>query len=111
MFRKRIIAIGLALSLFFSVGYFLYVNLNLTFFEFFELKTYDMRYKFKEIMKGDEKDTRDYDVVIVGVDEKSLIKIGKWPWSRDVHGKLIKVLKDYGIKSVHILTINRRVIH
>lgn len=98
MFRKRILAIGLSLSIFFSVAYFLYVNLNMTFFEFFELKTYDMRYKFREAVK--DKTPRDYDVVIVGVDEKSLIKIGKWPWSRDVHGKLITKLKEYGIKSV-----------
>jgi len=57
-----------------------------------------MRYKFREITE--KKSSRNYDVVIIGIDEKSLIEIGKWPWTRDIHGKMIRVLKENGIKSV-----------
>jgi CHASE2 domain-containing sensor protein len=36
------------------------------------------------------------DVIIVGVDEESLSRIGRWPWSRKVHADLIKRLKQEG---------------
>ncbi len=36
------------------------------------------------------------DVIIVGVDEESLSRIGRWPWSRKIHAELIKRLKQEG---------------
>ena len=36
------------------------------------------------------------DVVIVGVDEDSLSRIGRWPWSRKIHADLINRLKQEG---------------
>ena len=36
------------------------------------------------------------DVVIVAVDESSLSRIGRWPWSRKIHADLIKRLKQEG---------------
>ena len=35
-------------------------------------------------------------VVIVDIDERSLTKLGQWPWRRDVIGTLIKQLRDMG---------------
>lgn len=96
--RKKIFVTGVAITIFSILFYFIYTNFSLTFFEYFELKSYDMRYKFREMIT--DKSKKNYDVVIIGIDEKSLIEIGKWPWTRDIHGKMIKILKKNGIKSV-----------
>lgn len=37
-------------------------------------------------------------VVIVAIDNKSIKEIGRWPWSREKIGQLIKGMADYGIK-------------
>ena len=39
-------------------------------------------------------------IVIVDVDEKSLTRIGQWPWRRDVISKLIDSLRDRGAAAV-----------
>ena len=40
------------------------------------------------------------DVVIVAVDEASLIQLGRWPWSRNTHATLVNKLKEAGAKSI-----------
>lgn len=40
------------------------------------------------------------DVVIVAVDDASLAALGRWPWSRDVHARLLDVLTDSGSRAV-----------
>ncbi|MCH9674934.1 MAG: CHASE2 domain-containing protein, partial [Gammaproteobacteria bacterium] len=40
------------------------------------------------------------DVVIVGIDERSLTELGRWPWPRDLHAQLLLRLKEYGVKGV-----------
>ncbi|MEM7250133.1 MAG: CHASE2 domain-containing protein [Pseudomonadota bacterium] len=40
------------------------------------------------------------DVVIVSIDEQSLSQVGRWPWSRDVHAKLITRLSGAGAKAI-----------
>lgn len=37
-------------------------------------------------------------VVIVAIDHKSVKEIGRWPWSREITGDLIKGMSDYGVK-------------
>lgn len=37
-------------------------------------------------------------VVIVAIDNKSVREIGRWPWSREVIGDLIKGMSDFGVK-------------
>jgi len=39
-------------------------------------------------------------VVIVDVDEKSLARVGQWPWRRDIIGRLIDSLRDRGAAAV-----------
>lgn len=38
------------------------------------------------------------DVVIVGIDDKSLQEIGAWPWDRSVFADLTKTLASYGVR-------------
>ena len=40
----------------------------------------------------------DKDVVVVAIDHASIKEIGRWPWSREVTGRLIENLAEYGTK-------------
>ncbi len=42
--------------------------------------------------------TPDKDVVIVAIDHASIRELGRWPWSREVTGRLIENLAYYGAK-------------
>ncbi len=37
-------------------------------------------------------------VIIVAVDNKSVKEIGRWPWSREIFGELLKGMAEYGVK-------------
>lgn len=41
-----------------------------------------------------------HDVLVVGIDEDSLAKYGRWPWSREVHAKLMMNLTTRSPKAV-----------
>ena len=95
MIRNNIIITGIRFMILSILLYIIYSNFSINFFEYFELKSYDLRYQINEIFKSSKEKKREYDVVIAGIDEKSLIKIGKWPWRRDIHSELLKKLKEY----------------
>jgi diguanylate cyclase len=40
------------------------------------------------------------DIVVVGIDDKSLAAIGDWPWNRAVHAKLVNELNRLGAKRI-----------
>lgn len=40
------------------------------------------------------------DVVIIAIDEQSLTDLGRWPWSRRVHGQLLTMLTEADVKAV-----------
>lgn len=40
------------------------------------------------------------DIIIVAIDEQSLREIGRWPWSRRTHAKLIRTLGAGGAKAI-----------
>lgn len=40
------------------------------------------------------------DIVIIGIDEQSLSDLGRWPWSRQLHARLLDRLTDAGSKAV-----------
>ncbi|BDU49800.1 CHASE2 domain-containing protein [Haliovirga abyssi] len=94
MFRKKTFLLGIFLTFLVTIIFFMYSNLKINLFEIFELKTVDLRYK----IRGTEK--KDLGVIIIGIDEKSLDKIGKWPWKRSIHGELVKKLNEDGVKSI-----------
>ena len=58
-----------------------------------ELKTYDMR------MRAQER-TQPRHVTIAAIDEQSLARIGRWPWSRTVHADLVRRLDEAGTKVI-----------
>lgn len=40
------------------------------------------------------------DILVVAIDERSLKGLGRWPWPRSMHARLLEQLTDAGVKSV-----------
>jgi adenylate cyclase len=53
-----------------------------------ELAAYDQRF----ILRGNNDPAPE--VLIVGITDDCLEKLGRWPWDRDVHGRLLEVLTE-----------------
>jgi CHASE2 domain-containing sensor protein/signal transduction histidine kinase len=49
-----------------------------------------------DLLSGEPSD----DIVIVAVDKPSLDAIGRWPWSREVHARLVEQLTSAGAKAI-----------
>jgi len=65
-----------------------------TFTEFFELKLYDLKFRFRGPQPpGPE-------VVIVGIDDDSLKATGRWPWSREDFARFLARIKEAGPRVV-----------
>lgn len=62
---------------------------------FFEDRFFDLRMKLT--LNPEQKDDR---LVLAAIDDKSLTKIGRWPWSRTQIVKLVNKLNHYGAKVV-----------
>lgn len=60
----------------------------------FEFVTYD----YRQILKGPR--AVDPGIVVIEISDDSVAKIGRWPWDRDWHATLIKVLSEAGAKAV-----------
>ena len=69
-------------------------GLGIPFLNVIELKAYDLHFLSRgKVPPGNE-------VVIVGIDEKSVDGIGRWPWPRTKIAELITRLGSYGAKVV-----------
>lgn len=66
------------------------------FIEFLEAKTFDMRF----IVRGDREPAGD--IVIVAIDDESLARVGRWPWSREKIAKLIDNISSAGAKTIGV---------
>jgi len=60
----------------------------------FELRSIDARFK----LRGERPPSGD--VALVLIDETSLMQLGQWPWSREVHARMIRELKKAGAKVI-----------
>ena len=64
------------------------------FTEFIELKLYDLKFRFRGALPPSSQ------VVILALDDESLKKVGRWPWSRTDIARLIKLVKAAGPRVV-----------
>ena len=69
-------------------------SLELNFIQLLELKAYD----FKVASRGVRPTSNQ--VVIVGVDEKSLNELGRWPWPRTTLARLVDRLATAGVAAI-----------
>ena len=85
---RRYLLIGLATGMIGVVASFSKFLLQ------YELKTLDWRLKLRGFL------TPHPDIVIVAIDERSIALLGRWPWRRSLHARLIRRLKEAGAKVV-----------
>ncbi len=65
-----------------------------TFCEFFELKLYDLKFRFRGPIPAGKQ------VAIVAIDDESLKTVGRWPWSRDDMARVLTRLKEAGPRAI-----------
>jgi adenylate cyclase len=85
---------GFRVSLFLSFAAVVVYLSNPPILELFELKAYDFRLRWRGELPTSGQ------VVIVGVDEKSLQELGQWPWPRIVMAELIEALSRYDARVI-----------
>jgi eukaryotic-like serine/threonine-protein kinase len=61
-----------------------------------EAWTYDVRVPLRANPKPSDQ------IVIVGVDEESLTRVGRWPWPRSVIGELLDILRESGARVIGV---------
>ncbi len=62
--------------------------------ESLEEKLYDYRFKIRGVVKPSE------NIVIAAIDEKSLGRLGRWPWGRDKQAELVEKLNEEGAEII-----------
>ena len=60
----------------------------------FELVTYDYRMMLRGPRPADPR------IVVIEISDDSVAKIGRWPWDRDWHAALVKILKELGAEKI-----------
>ncbi len=90
MKKKTGIFIGLSITIFVAV----LMLLKLSPLETFEEKLYDYRFKIRGTIKPPDT------VVIAAIDEKSIERLGRWPWSRDKIARLVEKLNEAGAEII-----------
>ncbi|MBI4639637.1 MAG: CHASE2 domain-containing protein, partial [Candidatus Tectomicrobia bacterium] len=87
--------ISIIITLVVSLMFILTERSNLLqYFSYLELKTIDIRFK----VRGPQNPGNE--VVIAAIDEPSIKKIGRWPWSREKMAQLVDILAEGGAKVI-----------
>ncbi len=86
--------INLFLGLFITVLIAVLMFVKFSPVESLEEKLYDYRFKIRGAVKPSE------NIVIAAIDEKSLGRLGRWPWGRDKQAQLVKRLSEEGAEII-----------
>ena len=68
--------------------------LNLSPINALEDRLLDYRFKIRGAVKPPE------DIIIAAIDEKSIDRLGRWPWDRDIMADVLKKLKGLGVRII-----------
>ena len=68
--------------------------LNLSPINALEDRLLDYRFKIRGAVKPPE------DIIIAAIDEKSIDRLGRWPWDRDIMADVVKKLKGLGVRII-----------
>jgi adenylate cyclase len=76
----------------FSITAFFAILLLISFppIESIENKLYDLRFRLRGTLKAPE------NIVIAAIDEKSIERLGRWPWDRNIIARLVNRLSEAG---------------
>ncbi|MDI6782147.1 MAG: CHASE2 and HATPase_c domain-containing protein [bacterium] len=86
--RKKGLLVGLIIAIIVSIIY------GCGLLDRLECLVYDMKFRFRGGLKPDRR------IVIIEIDEQSLKEIGRWPWDRRYHARLIDVLDDADARTI-----------
>lgn len=78
--KNKLRIVNIAVAMFFLLELFRFVG----FFQSIENLSYDLRMKWSSIQQAES------DIVIVAIDDKSLLSLGRWPWDRQIHTELVE---------------------
>jgi adenylate cyclase len=85
---------GIAIALIVAVTLSLLHSMNFTFFEVLEAKTLDLQFALRgPVAPGTE-------TVIAAIDEKSINRLGRFPWPRSTWGRVVDRLTEEGAKVI-----------
>ena len=88
---------GFRLALAITLGLALFYGLfseDLKLLNAFELKTLDLKFSLRGATTPSD------DVVVVAIDDYSIERLGRWPWPRSFHAKLVDLLNDDGASAI-----------
>ena len=68
--------------------------LNLSPINALEDRLLDYRFKIRGAVKPPK------DIIIAAIDEKSIDRLGRWPWDRDIMADVVKKLKGLGVRII-----------
>lgn len=86
---KGTFVIGMGITFLVMIFYYFELSKDTPFLRFMELKSLDLKFQARgKIQPGNE-------VIIAVIDDKSIDELGLWPWSRDIHAKLVEKLTEY----------------
>lgn len=58
------------------------------------------RMLYDQLIRADQRAAPSPDIVIIGIDKRSIAALGPWPWSRTVHARLLEQLAPHAPRSV-----------
>lgn len=58
------------------------------------------RLLYDQVLRTDERAAPSPEIVIIGIDERSIAALGPWPWSRTLHARLLEQLAPHAPRSV-----------
>ncbi|MEI6631620.1 MAG: adenylate/guanylate cyclase domain-containing protein [bacterium] len=94
MNKKTILKLFISLGITFILAGLFLLLAGSTTYQILELKALDLRF----VLKGNH--IARSPVVHIDIDDQSLTRLGRWPWPRSYHAKLITTLKECQAKQV-----------
>ena len=58
------------------------------------------RLLYDQVLRADPRGAPSSDVVVIGIDERSITALGAWPWPRTIHARLLDQLAPHAPRSV-----------
>ena len=94
MNKKTFLKLFISLSIAFTIAILFLILTKTRTYQILELKALDLRF----VLKGNR--TAQAPILHIDIDDQSLNKLGRWPWPRSYHAKLINTLKECQAKQI-----------
>ncbi|MBN1913763.1 MAG: adenylate/guanylate cyclase domain-containing protein [Candidatus Omnitrophica bacterium] len=94
MNKKTLLKLSVCLGFTFALALILWFLSSIKAYQILELKTLDLRFALRAKAKAASP------VIHIDIDDESLNKLGRWPWPRSYHARLVDTLTECGAKQV-----------